>query len=295
MAEDEIVFMLTETDTSVANSLRRVMIAEVPTLAIDLVEVIHNSTVLHDEFLSHRLGFVPLRCSLETLNSMKTTQNCDCIDDDCKICKVILNLDVELKLSDTEPTRIISSKDLISTNPAVEAVNFTTKKEEYDSYDQGIRLCNIGKGQRLKIRCTAVKGIGKMHAKWQPVATAVFQHEPDIQINQVRMDGLTVVQKKAFVEAIPTKVFRYDNSTYKVEITDHWRCQFSGEIEKASMDLKEKDDDPDVCTVGRIPGRFKFTVETTGALRPQDVVINAIDILQKKVELLKSEMKRLNG
>lgn len=61
VAPHEIQFELSETDTSVANALRRIMIGEVPTLAIDLVEFHENSSVLNDEYIAHRLGLIPIR------------------------------------------------------------------------------------------------------------------------------------------------------------------------------------------------------------------------------------------
>ena len=69
MQPHEIKFVLSETDTSVANTLRRIMIAEVPTLAIDLVEFHDNSTVLNDEYIAHRLGLMPIR--YQAPNSIK--------------------------------------------------------------------------------------------------------------------------------------------------------------------------------------------------------------------------------
>ncbi len=60
LTPDFCEFVLSDTDPSVANALRRVMLSEVPTLAIDLVEIEVNTTVLNDEFIAHRLGLIPL-------------------------------------------------------------------------------------------------------------------------------------------------------------------------------------------------------------------------------------------
>ena len=59
-SKDELVFELLGVDVSFANALRRIMISEVPTMALEQVYMWNNTCLIHDEVLSHRLGLVPL-------------------------------------------------------------------------------------------------------------------------------------------------------------------------------------------------------------------------------------------
>ena len=76
---DMVRFELSGTDASMANSLRRVMIAETPILAIDKVDFYENSTALPDEVLAHRLGLIPLRTSRAGgMKAWNYEHICDC-------------------------------------------------------------------------------------------------------------------------------------------------------------------------------------------------------------------------
>jgi hypothetical protein len=58
--EETIVFDLIGVDTSIANALRRILLAEVPTMAIETIYIQDNTSIVQDEVLSHRLGLVPI-------------------------------------------------------------------------------------------------------------------------------------------------------------------------------------------------------------------------------------------
>ena len=54
-------FDLIGCDAAVANAFRRILIAEVPTMAIERVYVVQNTGIVQDEILAQRLGLVPIR------------------------------------------------------------------------------------------------------------------------------------------------------------------------------------------------------------------------------------------
>ncbi|KAG1440219.1 hypothetical protein G6F56_012010 [Rhizopus delemar] len=142
---------------SVANALRRVMIAEVPTVAIDMVEIETNTTVLADEFLAHRLGMVPI----------DSREDCTC-SQYCSECSVELTLHV--KCTD-DRTKDVTTRDLMSANPS-----FTPVLQDKDN--PGVLLVKLRKGHELKLKCIAKKGVAKEHAKWSPVSGVAFEYDP---------------------------------------------------------------------------------------------------------------------
>ena len=61
MSEEQIVFDLIGIDAALANAFRRILLAEVPTMAIEKVFVLNNTSMIQDEILAHRLGLIPIR------------------------------------------------------------------------------------------------------------------------------------------------------------------------------------------------------------------------------------------
>lgn len=71
LEENQMQFEVRDTDCSTANSLRRVMIGEVVTMAIDLVTFEENTSVINDEIIAHRLGLVPIKYTYKPARSRR--------------------------------------------------------------------------------------------------------------------------------------------------------------------------------------------------------------------------------
>ncbi len=58
--DEELVFDMVGIDAPIANALRRILLAEVPSMAIEAVYIYANTSIIQDEILAHRMGLIPL-------------------------------------------------------------------------------------------------------------------------------------------------------------------------------------------------------------------------------------------
>jgi DNA-directed RNA polymerase subunit D len=127
------------------NTLRRLMMNEVPTMAIENVEISRNDSILYDEMLSHRLGLVPLTTDLKSY-SMPAKEELDSQE-------FLAQSSCKLTLEAKGPG-IVYARDLKSKDPKVKPVF------------PDMPLAKLLEGQEIRLEATAVLGVGKMHAKW---------------------------------------------------------------------------------------------------------------------------------
>ncbi|KAE8280266.1 DNA-directed RNA polymerases I and III subunit RPAC1 [Larimichthys crocea] len=59
--ESSMEFDMVGIDAAIANAFRRILLAEVPTMAIEKVFIYNNTSIVQDEVLAHRLGLIPIK------------------------------------------------------------------------------------------------------------------------------------------------------------------------------------------------------------------------------------------
>ena len=246
-------------DVPYINALRRLVISEVPSMAIDEIVVIENSSVLQDEIIAHRLGLVPLKTDLDSYN---LPEECPCKSEfGCNLCRVTLALDVEAKGG----SRTVYSGDLVSENPSIVPVS------------DKIPILKMAKEQKVKLEAYARLGKGKNHAKWQPVSMCTYKYFPKIEISK-KCDACGKC-----AEICPRKVLVKTGN--KIEIRDLTACTLCKDCVEACPQ------NPAAIEISEEENAFIFNVESTNTLPPERIMSEAIEILDKQLKELESQIK----
>ncbi len=144
--KSKFTFLVEGVTPSYINTIRRLIIAEVPTMAIEDVEFRQNDSVLYDEMLALRLGLISLKTDLKSYSLPK---ECSCEGAGCAKCQLKLTLKVE-------GPKMVYASDFKSADPKVIPVYPETP------------IIKLLENQKLELEATAILGKGKEHMKWAP-------------------------------------------------------------------------------------------------------------------------------
>lgn len=178
---------------AVANALRRVILAEVPSLAIERVMVGDNTSVIHDEVLAHRLGLVPVRADPTSFSEGEEGQPWS------EESAAVFRLRASCNRGEGEGVKCVYSGDLEWLPAGVpdeggrwpqDVAAFSREQAPCGQEGGGgpapaledILLAKLKPGQALDLVCVAVKGRGREHAKWSPVGTCWYRLVPEIRL-----------------------------------------------------------------------------------------------------------------
>ena len=205
-------FLLEGTDPAFANSLRRIMISEVPTLAVQWADIHDNNSALFDEVLSHRLGLIPIKLDPKKFN---TPDACTCKGKGCPLCQVVFVLN-------KKGPSIAVSGDLISSNKRIAPI------------DPNIPIVELLEGQSVRLEAVARLGIGTTHAK-HFAANASYQYYP-----RIKASGSAAELKKA-AKACPKGVLSLKGN--KLVLNDPVKCDLCRRCMESAKGVEVKGDE----------------------------------------------------
>lgn len=277
---------------AIANAYRRIMIAEVPTMAIEHVFIYNNTSVIQDEMLSHRLGLIPIKAD-PTLFSWKppglgpenTSREHTLVFKLRAKCKLIDSCD-----PDTSGRREDLYKDYkvfsghLKWEPLKEQ---ETRVSEVKPVYKKILLAKLSGKQEIDFKLHAIKGIGRDHAKFSPVATVSYRLMPAIRLTSKISGEAAERLKESFSEGV-------------IELTGKERIArvSNARLDSGSRNIFRQADLKDKVVYDLKKDHFIFRIESTGCIPAIDIFLQSCSILESKcqyfLEALQTHRSRVN-
>lgn len=273
-------------DPAIANALRRILIAEVPTVAIEHVFVINNTSIIQDEVLAHRLGLVPLNIdprefdfkAAEEAPSEKNT--------------VVFKMDITCRRDKTN--RMVNDKVMSSDlhwlpmgseMPDETSCRFASGQDSLFSkppapVHKDILLAMMRPGQTIQLEAHCIKGIGKEHAKWSPVATAWYRLLPEV----ILLQEVTGDDARHLAKEMPNLFWVEGEGKQAVARVGNAR-EHEMQLEKIRR-LCEDEYWAERVQLRKKKNHFIFTIESSGVLPPDVLLCEALGILAAKADRL---------
>ncbi len=250
-----VTFILKGTNAAFANAMRRTMLSNVPTMAIEDVEIRKNSSILYDEIIANRLGLIPLKTDLK---SYYLPKKCKCEGKGCNRCTLKLTLKAK-------GPGIVYASEIKSKDPKVKPVYPETP------------IVKLMKGQELELEATAVLGTGKEHAKWSP-GLIWYKAKPIITI-----DDKKCTNAEECAKACPVKVYNAKDGKLTINKENLMQCHLCN----ACVDIAANKS----ITVAKSDDEFVFYIEPWGQLTAVEIATTAAELFKETLAEFEEKIK----
>ena len=281
--EESMRLLLSKTDRSLANALRRTLISDTPKMAIDSVrfqlgtkeqdeEVWETTGPLPDEMVAQRLAMIPIPTIHEKFHFQDECPNCkDLVEDDrgCLECQMIYTCVV----FGTQEGRWVTAGDL---------KYLGEESLEIPSEYKTIPITKLLKGQMIEFYATAVMGRGRDHTKWSPVCGVSFKSRKiGVLNNKTKAKILWDMDLE-----IKAKDFDKDGKLKDLEKVSILATELNhvGEGTEISREFK------DAISLEEVPGEFILYFETDGSMTPRVAFEKAIQELAERFGELEQDL-----
>ncbi|XP_074650733.1 DNA-directed RNA polymerases I and III subunit RPAC1-like [Tubulanus polymorphus] len=288
LTEREMEFDMVGIDAAIANAFRRILLAEVPTMAVEKVFIENNTSIIQDEVLAHRLGLIPIYAD-PRLFEYKTQDEAEGTGDDTISfqLKVRCTKNPSAAKDATDPNELYKDHKVFTSH-----MKWVPMGSQADLFKEGdirpveddILIAKLRPGQEIDVTMHCVKGIGQDHAKFSPVATASYRLLPEIILAKPVKGERAEKLKKCFAPG----VIKIENigGEKVAKVIDARR-------DVCSREVLRHDDLKDCVKLHRVRDHFIFSVESTGALPPDVLVSEAIKILMAKCRAFIQELSKV--
>lgn len=150
-------------DKQLVNSIRRVLVSEIETIAFDNMEIVENNTFMPDEVWKQRIELIPIKLKDDNIFSNDEDNN-----------YFILNKEYNIKSNN-----YVFSSDLVN-----------TKNNNIEIVYNDIIINKLNLNQKINIKVYYKKGIANNHSKWSSITNIPFNIIWEFNIKKEDIDKI---------------------------------------------------------------------------------------------------------